>query len=310
MLPPLRTQGRKGYRRGIARFWQSPNLTTHALTVCQLRALKYPNDEARLALWWMGFPVDAAKVHSAWISRLGKINRNLKSKRDAVINRRGDEFSDPEDEASALVAGLLSELARKFGMGEIVAQIVIDLFRTVFERGFILEIEFISYLSDVMLSQGTISIDDSELLSDLDFSTVMQFIQLTMTFEAVSGIVRASSNFELVGAHRRWRTLLRVVQSIFPEIATKEDRARFVAVGFGRICLPAIAAWLRQGKSRQIDRSLSEIGQFNGKYDLRSILLSAISRNEISADEKKALSELIDRLSKIWGYSGFPFSRA
>jgi hypothetical protein len=108
LLPALRAQGRKGYRRGKGQFWRSPNLIEQAIFVSKLRALKYPNDEARLALWCLGFPVEPSKVRNAWKSRLGKTSLLLESKIETVVRKRSAPFTTTEDEISAILKAQLT----------------------------------------------------------------------------------------------------------------------------------------------------------------------------------------------------------
>ncbi|HJU10446.1 MAG TPA: hypothetical protein VJ728_06205 [Candidatus Binataceae bacterium] len=268
----------------------------------------YPNDEARLVLWWKGFPIEPAKVRTAWASRLGKLDLELKSKTDRALRQRGAPFSAIEDEISEIVLPFVRELAQHTGLDrESLIQLSIDLFGLTFRRGFVVDTSVLDYLRDLIIAGG-IAISDMETLSDADFVGIKKFIQTNMIFAAVQEIISKATDAELIHAHRRWRQMLKLASDIFPELRTDKTFAQLLAAGFGRICLPAIIQLVRDGNSPKIDLTLQEIRSFATAYDARGIMIAGIYRKPVGTDRSRAFFDLIRRISRIWDYSGFPLS--
>jgi hypothetical protein len=180
LLPPLQTRG-KGRGRGKSHFWRSPGLFEQAITICELLARKYPNDEARLVIWWLGFPVAVQKVRTAWLSRLGKMDMNLRSKITKAARKRGEPFSDLEDEISEIVKAHVINLARQFGFDrELLFQPVIDLFGFVFKNGYLPDISLMDELLKLVAARG-FSVNPNPELSGRDFEQLTKFIHAYMT---------------------------------------------------------------------------------------------------------------------------------
>jgi hypothetical protein len=274
-----------------------------------LRALKYPNDEARLVLWWMGFPIVMEKNRSAWESRLGKTKLILDSKRHAVLTKNAGPFSEKEDELSAMVGDHVAKLSKHFGLQrDLLIQPSIELFGIVFEADYSPDDSLLDYLRELVAAIGKMSIGDEErIMSEKDFAGLLEFMQGSMTFHAVKDIVAIASHAEMQHAHRRWRALLELAQRISLELGS-DDAGKMLAANFGRICVPAIVRLVRDGKLPQLDHSLRVVEAFAAQHDLGGILTATISRRQISDLGKAEMAALLRRLSKIWEYTGFPFS--
>jgi len=308
LLPPLSPQPRKGYRRGKGQLWRSPSLVLQAITICQLRGLSYPNDEARLVLWWMGFPVPLQKLRAAWKSRLGKTDALLKRRRQRVRAKASEPFTDAEDEISALLNASVVVSAKQLGIkkGELI-QPSIDLFRFVFEPNYSLDDTSLYNLWEIFSQNAKVKIaQDEQLMEDKDFKVLSGFMMRTMTFKAVQNIITRASNSELRSAHRRWRRIIRLAQKSFPEL--RENKVQIGACRFGRICIPAIIHLVCEGRLPQLDGTLEEVEPFVAQHDLRAMFAAAISRQRIEKNARKDLTALLARLRQIWEYSGFPFS--
>jgi hypothetical protein len=307
-LPKLQTRG-CGYGRGKLQFWRSPGLFEHAVADCILRRLRYPNDEARLVLWWSGFPISPAAVRSAWLSRLGKMKSRLESQKESAITHAASRFFDVEDELSERVKPYLRMLMKQFHVPEsVISQAVMDLFGFVFQRGYLPDVNLLADLAEIILAVSKDKIAEIEWISEADFAAISRFFKDNMSFHAVRQIATSASDIELIHAHRRWRSILAIAERNVPELTGEREIAVLVAAGFGRICLPTIIRWIRNGKSKQMDQSLVEVRKFCNNHDLRKIITGMSFHEEIVPTEKLALFDLVRRLAEIWSYSGFPFS--
>ena len=309
LLPPLRSLGRKGYRLGKAQVWRSPDLLAQAIVVCKLRALKYPNDEIRLALWGLGFPVRPTKVRSAWRSRLGKTDAVLKSKQKAAVKRRGEPFSHTEDEISTLVQVDVAKIAKHFGLKrDLLTQLSIDLFGLVFRTNYSPDDSLPSFLWDLLATFTPLSIGEHErVISNNDYHQMLRLMNNTITFDAVQKIVASATNSEFRHAHRRWRMILRGAQRMLPEFIGDEG-GEMIAAKFGRFGVAGILRIAHLGKLRSLDCSLREIELFVSECDVRGMFKAMISRQRIDIEARTALRALLLKLADVWQFTGFPFS--
>ena len=308
LLPPLMSRGR-GRGRGREQFWRSPGIVEHAVALCQLRALNYPNDEARLLLWLSGLPVSARAVQEAWLSRLGKLKLNLVKKKNREVRRRKSEFQDIEDEISALTTPYVRELIANFGYDRReISQPVIDLFGLVFRRAYYVDEDMLNGLLSLYPIITSKTFDVNSLVPAPLFHLIVQFVREHCSFHAVATMVSSVTEWELVQVHRRWRELLRLAPRVFPELVSDLESAKFVAAGFGKIIVPVFIWFVREGKTSQIDKSIVEISQFCGVQNFSEIVRRLIHEGRISEADKIALAQLVAMLATIWNHKGFPFS--
>jgi hypothetical protein len=310
LLPALMSRGR-GRGRGKELFWRSPRIVEQGVVVCQLLAKKYPNDEARLFLWFLGFPVKASGVRAAWLSRLGKVELNLAGKRNNALSRRKSAFLDPEDEISVLTAPYLKKIAAHFRYDRCeIAQPIIDLFGLTFRHGYCVDENMIDGLLVLFPLLAGSKINVNALVSAPVVRIVSQSVRDWCSFQAISAIVSSATELELVHSHRRWRKLVRLCQSAFPQLVTDQQFGKFLAAGLGRILVPTLIRFIREGKTSKIDKSIPEIAEFISKHELVGIIERAVLNNQMAEVDKLELSRLVRTLSIIWDHKGFPFSLA
>ena len=311
VLPPLRSRGR-GRRQGKLYFWRSPGIVDHALAVCRLRALKYPNDEIRLILGLAGFPVTPRSVHEAWLSCLGKLEFNLAKKRSKEIVRRGSDFPQIEDEISALTVGYVRELAAHFHLDQKeIAQLVIDFFGLIFRSGY--------WVDDEGVLDGLPSLFPfiktrfkylyRELqIQDALFEDHLRFITNYCSFAAVKAVVSSTTEAELRSGCRRWRAILRIFRDRLDQLCVDRELQTFIGAGFGRILVPVMMLLIQHGKVSQIDATIREVSHFCSRHDFIKIFDRLARDNRIDEADKLALAQLVGTLSIIWDHKGFPFS--
>lgn len=169
----------------------------------------------------------------------------------------------------------------------------------------------LDYMRDILTTVLNISInEEQQVLSENDFAILLEFMRETMTFDLVKKIVSTVSNREMLHAQRRWRIILKGLQKAVPHLAG-DDGANMTAAKFGRLCVPALLCFVRDGKLPQLDRSLGEINNFVSERDLKATVTTVLLRQplgEAAKQELAALRALLRRLSHIWDYKGFPFS--
>ncbi len=312
LLPPLKARGRKGYRRGKEQFWQSPNLVVHAVTICRLRELRYPNDEARLVLSWMGFPVLPLKLRAAWLSRLDKMKASFKSRKAHAERRQESEFSTLEDEISELATPFARRIAKQLGLDRIeITQPIVDLFGLTFGTGYAVDVEGLEQILEFTKLILPISTEGNSWTEDNNVFATVKFIQVHMSFEAVEGIAKSATELELAYAHRYWRTILKLFQHPCRELGADDQLSKFLAFGFGRLCFPTIIRFIRDGKAPQIEKSITEISQLIVRPTLTGIISELSRGDKIDRVDKDALRELaatLKALAGIWDHQGFPFA--
>ena len=310
LLPPVIPEARKGYRRGRGQVWRSPSLLAQAATADRLRALNYPNDEARLFLWCAGFSVQPSNVRSAWLSRLGKIGLHLKKKRAAAVDKNNGPLLNKEDEAVALVSGGAGKLAKHFGLDRNLAiDSSVALFGIVFDEESPPDADLLYNLTDMLGSALQTSFGQDAPMVANEFARLLTFMRRTVTFDAVAALVSSASDADLCHTHRRWRWLVRIFKAIFPEIAT-DEKGQLIAMRAARTYFPIVVHLAHERKLDRLDQTLAQIDRFVAERDIRAMFGAALSKDGMSEGQKKDLATLVCRLSEIWQYRRFPFSAA
>ena len=311
MLPLLQSRGR-GQGKGKKYYWWSPRIIDHAAGVDELMKLNVPNDEARLIIWLSGFPVRAEKIREAWLSRLGKLETKLDLEKREIIEDRGSEFTAVEDEISALTAKYARKLAVQFGLDrDQSAQILIDLFGLIFKQGYSPDIDFPIETIDLIAQAKIIPPPDQlELKPTEHIAVITKFIRDHMSFSAVNSTVASTSDIGFNHAHRRWRRFLRILSRAMPDLADDKS-GKFLAAGFGRLMVPVIIQLNRDGRTGQIDQSITIITQLITQTELAGIIGKIIQGNNIGPPDIMALGQLsaaLLTLGNVWDYHDFPFA--
>jgi hypothetical protein len=313
LLPPLTDRGR-GQARGKHYFWRHPKIVEQTITVYRLLQRKYPSDEATLAIWLLGFSVSASALKMAWQSRLGSLQLHLEDKAEKIVKSQGSEFFHPEDKVSALATQFARKLAKQYGIDfDIVIQPVIDAFGLSFEAGYVVDFETLRQFSDIAALLLQRPIDGNATIQLSEFKRIVPFLQTNMSFSAVQDIISSATESELMQAHKRWREILKIIKIALPEIEYAIEQSElpvgnFLAIGFGRLCVPTIVRFIRLGQRPQLDHTIREIREFISCYDVREIFPKIWAGNNSENKNSVALAELMKRLADIWHYQGFPFS--
>jgi hypothetical protein len=313
LLPPLTDRGR-GQARGKHYFWRHPKIVEQTITVYQLLQQNYPSDETLLAIWLLGFSVPAGSLKTAWLSRLETLQLYLGSKTDRIVRLQGSEFFHPEDKVSALVTPFAKTVATRLGIDfDQIIQPAIDAFGLSFEAGYIVDFETLRQFSDIAALLLQRPIDGKATMPISDFKRIIPFLQTNMSFAAVHEIISSATEWELVQAHRLWRAILKIVQIILPELNSAIEQhelpvGHFLAIGFGKLCVPTIVRFIRLGQRPQLDCSIMEIREFISHHDVHELFRKILVGDNSGNENRPALAELINRLANIWNYQGFPFS--
>jgi hypothetical protein len=290
-------------------YWRSPKILEQAVVVHQLLARNYPNDEIRLAIWWMGFPVELGKARRAWLSRLGKLKLGLEAKKARAERRQGSKFFSLEDEMSALATPIAQKLSKQFGLNtDSVVQPMIDLFSLTFANGYVLEPESLEPIIEFYSSMLAISLNTTTALRYRGSKSIIRFLKNYMSYPAVLATVQSASETDFNHAHRIWRRILRILQSRVRQLIPENQLKQFLACGFGRICVPAIMQLIREGKSIEIHASLAEIEEFAKRHDAANIVCELFRGNRVERSEQLAIRDLLQKLGEIWDHKGFQFS--
>jgi hypothetical protein len=312
LLPRLAARGR-GRGKGKEYFWRHPRLADQTAAVHRLRAQLYPTDVARMAIWLMGFPVDLRSVQLAWLSELHRLENRIKTKTAAAVRRRGSKFDDPEDLASELVTPYVRRFVRAFLVDGVIEQLSIELFRSIFERGYLIDPETGLEFSKLAAVITGLPREEGNLADEKDFQVLTTFLRGNMSYAAVTGAIQSATPNELRQAHRHWRAILRIAEQIIPELGGQPGESSGLTIGellaiqFGRICVPAITLLIRAGRGPEIAASIHEIEKFISRSDVRDIYSSLTTNKTISAEARAAIFQLMTRLAAIWDYNGFPF---
>jgi hypothetical protein len=313
-LPPLTDRGR-GKGLGKHYFWRHPKIIEQGTAAFRLQELKYPVDAARLAIWLLGYSVESEHVRSAWLASLGKLKHKWENESRRAVKRHGGEFIDPEDKISALATPYARMVASHFRIDfSLLEQLSIDIVGLVFFDSFKIEIEDaerFAALAELFLNTP---LSTSAQLDPKEFISVVNFLSDTMSFDAVMSTVVSSTDKDLARAHRYWRQILDIMRIALPELdgtqnnSAKLTAGQFLAIKFGRLCVPALVKFIKEGKASEIANSIREIRHFILRYDIGDIFQAILFGNGIDAERKIALRNLVDRLGQIWNYRGFPFS--
>lgn len=310
LLPQLQSRGR-GRGRGKHNYWRSPKIIDQAILIGELMELNFPNDEALIIIWLLGFSVKPDRVRDAWLSRLKKLENKLDLERKKIIEDQEVGFIATEDEFSALTAKYARKLAEHFGFDlDQSAEILINLFGLIFKLGYVPDIDFLSGLAALVAPVLTMPPDQLEMILAKDFNATIKFVRDRMSFPAVYRSVALASNVNLTHAHRRWRTLLKFAPHVLPE-AAGDKASKFALAGFGRLIMPVIAEFIRGGQTRQIDQTIAAIAELITRTDLAGIIGVLLRRNNIGPMDQIAVgyvSAALQNLGNIWRHRGFPFA--
>jgi hypothetical protein len=306
----MRGTGR-GRALGRAYSCRFPGLLKQALAALRLRQLRYPTPELRLAIWRMGFPVEAKWVKKAWLSCLGKLRHRLNNLAESAAQKQ--EFAEQEDKISALATPFAKHLSSVFQIDvELIEQPVIDLYWACFYPEFKGEDILLDQLSELVAK--LLALDPNASLAGfglVTFQVVIRWLQARMSLDAVDRIVNEATPNELRQVHRRWRAILSFTKAAIARAFSSEEDAMslgMLAVGFGRICVPALLSLIREGRALEIDQTIDALSEFASRYSAPDLVRLLHPGSDVDADLTTALRQLVTELSGIWQYEAFPFS--
>jgi hypothetical protein len=174
----------------------------------------------------MGYSVDVAWVHRAWVSDLGELDARLATMTRARVRRRGSEYLDQEDANSALVSPFAKKFATEIGLEfEAIIQPLIDIFGLTFNKHYPVEEELAESLMSAItevLFRARIILDPIPL-GKKDSTVVLSFLRSNVSVQEVRLTVSTVTEIQLLHAHRIWRAILRIVRLGFPEMYDAED---------------------------------------------------------------------------------------
>ena len=233
LLPPLRQRGR-GRGQGAKFYWSEPDIVAHAATVCDLLSLKSRTQPALLATWLVGYPVKPDLVRRAWLNSLGREQAEF----DRHIERSGD-VSPPH---SHWAATLGRTWARQLGIErELLTDVFLEALSIIFERDYEFEPELYEddfrIVADALLRANPL---EMSLVTKNNLATAALLLNNTLTYEAVSHLVRTASDIELDQVHQWWLSLGLILHLVFSRAAPDFfegqglSPAKRIAIGIGR----------------------------------------------------------------------------
>ena len=158
-----------------------------------------------------------------------------------------------------------------------------------------------------MISLMRIPADVQIEASQQDLRDVVQFVKTYMSFSAVRAVANSAKDTQFRLAHRRWRMILKLFDRMSPSFVPDVSARQYLAYGFGRLLIPTIVRFIRDGKLRQIDQTISKIEQFISGNSVEAIFRRLQAENTVTGENKVALRNLCFELGSIWDHHQFPF---
>lgn len=295
LLPPLaRTKSGHGRRPKYA--WQGPDILDRAVAICQLLARHRRVATALLMIWFAGYAADPVRVRDAWIERLNGPAAAMED--DAVV--------------------LLAERASKQEMSRIDAapgdmeRLLNETLPLVFTPNYSLSNMDLSpqFFDLVYRILAAITKDPlvKEVFGRTAVTSALQTINETLSLTAIRRLIEATTDEELIAAHRRWENAIRVIGSVAAASLPQGVWGDFPfgprqpAMAFGGFFLLALLYLDKRGAGPRLDATLARIAAALADIPASGLKLAVL---ESGTDAAFILQDAATDVEGIW--SGFDF---
>lgn len=293
LLPSLKVKGQQHH--GKIYYWDTPEITAQAVTVCKLFELYYRSEWVLLSTWFAGYDIPLYKIREIWIKSLeGEINHFKKR------IGRNEEMADVLSRVDRQI------LRQKRKSNPILkSEFYISLFTNIFYNPNF-DLDDLGDENDIekliFILFPTISINEGKVNDLINVKVISNFFNDHFSLTARYDLIKHCSDKHLEQAHHNWRRakpILRMINRIFSPDPSRISKEELQIQHFIGNCFIMMNLILRNlGYGSKFENALNEI----------CVLLPSISvvemKNKIQVRENNADDEyfaiLREQIMSVW----------
>lgn len=255
----------------MVRRWEDDGVLVRALTVCDAFNRRKRVDSAFLVLWFAGYEMDFEKVRVAWLSSLNRTKakwlKNASSEEECE-DALGSLFT-PRAKRELLGRAWVREAGLTWKQFEPLLLAVLNAcFNTSLEIAFDDIDERMADAVRAFMYRNAKTLDESARVTKADLERILAFVHKNLSLDARQRLILSATDEELSAAHRRWRSAIQILDSLFARVCNGEKRVeikqtmrQLAACFLGAQCIFALLYLERDGKGPWVDSLLERIAR-------------------------------------------------